>query len=102
MCSFDGPAHKLDGVQLPPPAAFLLALLQGAVVNPWPLCHLCRLSNTQFALEELEAIVEEAAAAGTYVCAHAYTVPAIERAVRCGVRSIEHGNCLDAATAGAG
>ena len=66
-----------------------------------PIC-LCRLTNTQFALEELEAIVEEAAACGTYVCAHAYTVPAIERAVQCGVRSIEHGNCLDEATAGVG
>ena len=35
------------------------------------------------------------------VCAHAYTPAAIARAVRCGVRSIEHGNCLDEETAGA-
>jgi imidazolonepropionase-like amidohydrolase len=58
------------------------------------------LTNTQFALDELEAIMEEAAACGTYVCAHAYTAQAIARAVRCGVRSIEHGNCLDEAAAG--
>lgn len=38
-------------------------------------------------------------AAGTYVCAHAYTPRAIERAVRCGVRSIEHGNYIDPPTA---
>ncbi len=37
--------------------------------------------------------------AGTYVCAHAYTPRAIERAVRCGVRSIEHGNYIDPPTA---
>jgi imidazolonepropionase-like amidohydrolase len=59
-----------------------------------------RLTNTQFSLDELEAAVEEAAACGTYVCAHAYTAAAIARAVRCGVRSIEHGNCMDEATAG--
>lgn len=59
------------------------------------------LTSTQFSREELAAIVEEAAACGTYVCAHAYTAPAIRRAVDCGVRSIEHGNHLDRATAGA-
>ena len=71
----------------------------GATYCP-PICLPCRLTNTQFALEELDAIVEEAAACGTYVCAHAYTAQAIARAVRCGVRSIEHGNCLDEAAAG--
>lgn len=35
------------------------------------------------------------------VTAHAYTAAAIKRAVECGVRSIEHGNCLDEAAAGA-
>jgi hypothetical protein len=43
----------------------------------------------------LRAIVEEAEAAGTYVCAHAYMPSAIKRAIQCGVRSIEHGNWLD-------
>ena len=46
----------------------------------------CRLTSTQFSIAELTAIVEEAQATGTYVCAHAYTPAAIERAVRCGVR----------------
>jgi imidazolonepropionase-like amidohydrolase len=53
------------------------------------------LDGTQFSIEELTAIVEEAAAAKTYVMAHAYSPEAIKRAVRCGVRSIEHGNLLD-------
>ena len=49
--------------------------------------------------DEIRAIVEEARARGTYVLAHAYTAPAIARAVRCGVRTIEHGNLVDAPTA---
>lgn len=47
----------------------------------------------------MTAIVEEAAAYKTYVCAHAYNSDAIARALKCGVRSIEHGNLLDAPTA---
>eukprot|EP00850_Spirogloea_muscicola_P021370 SM000246S08213 [mRNA] locus=s246:170711:175080:- [translate_table: standard] len=49
-----------------------------------------------FSEEELRAIVEEASNAGTYVAAHAYTAAAVSRALKCGVRSIEHGNLLDA------
>ncbi|MDQ0015275.1 imidazolonepropionase-like amidohydrolase [Variovorax boronicumulans] len=49
--------------------------------------------------DEIRAIVEEAAGRGTYVMAHAYTAAAIARAVRCGVRTIEHGNLVDAPTA---
>ena len=45
-------------------------------------------------------MVEEAAAAGSYCTAHAYTAAAIRRAVECGVRAIDHGNCLDEETAG--
>jgi imidazolonepropionase-like amidohydrolase len=49
--------------------------------------------------DEIRAIVDEARARGTYVLAHAYTAAAIARAVRCGVRTIEHGNLVDAPTA---
>jgi imidazolonepropionase-like amidohydrolase len=49
--------------------------------------------------DEIRAIVEEARARQVYVCAHAYTADAISRAVRCGVRTIEHGNLVDLATA---
>ncbi|MGI4861621.1 MAG: amidohydrolase family protein [Janthinobacterium lividum] len=54
------------------------------------------IDGTQYSIEELTAIVEEATAAKTYVMAHAYSPEAIKRAVRCGVRSIEHGNLIDA------
>ena len=57
------------------------------------------LEGTQYSEEELTAIVQEARAARTYVMAHAYTPESISRAIRCGVRSIEHGNLLDADTA---
>jgi imidazolonepropionase-like amidohydrolase len=53
------------------------------------------LDGTQYSVDELTAIVEEARAARTYVMAHAYSPESIIRAVRCGVRSIEHGNLLD-------
>lgn len=49
--------------------------------------------------DEIRAIVAEASARNTYVMAHAYTPAAIARAVRCGVRTIEHGNLIDAPTA---
>ncbi|WP_374571329.1 amidohydrolase family protein [Phenylobacterium sp.] len=50
----------------------------------------------QFTAEEVRAVVEEAASRRTYVMAHAYTADAITHAVRNGVRSIEHGNLLNA------
>jgi imidazolonepropionase-like amidohydrolase len=53
------------------------------------------IDGTQYSTEELRAICEEAVAANTYVMAHAYSPRSIERAVRAGVRSIEHGNLLD-------
>jgi len=57
------------------------------------------LEGTQYALGELAAAVEEADAAGVYAMAHAYSARAVTRAVQAGVRSIEHGNLIDAATA---
>jgi imidazolonepropionase-like amidohydrolase len=49
----------------------------------------------QYSVEELQALVDEARRASTYVMAHAYTAPAIERCVRAGIRTIEHGNLID-------
>ena len=54
----------------------------------------------QFADEEIAVAVDEARRRRTYVMAHAYTAETIARAVRLGVRSIEHGNLIDAPTAG--
>jgi len=57
------------------------------------------LEGTQFSLDELKAACEEAEAANLYAMAHAYSPRAVTRAVQAGVRSIEHGNLIDAATA---
>jgi imidazolonepropionase-like amidohydrolase len=53
----------------------------------------------QYSRAELDAIVDEAQRADTYVMAHAYTPAAIGRAIEAGVRTIEHGNLIDEATA---
>jgi imidazolonepropionase-like amidohydrolase len=66
----------------------------GGVASPTDPVH-----ALGYSLEETRAIVDEAAARQTYVMAHAYTPQAIARAVECGVRSIEHGNLVDAPTA---
>jgi imidazolonepropionase-like amidohydrolase len=47
----------------------------------------------------VRAIIEEAQAWRTYVMAHAYSPEAIRRSIDFGVRSIEHGNLIDRATA---
>jgi imidazolonepropionase-like amidohydrolase len=57
------------------------------------------IDGTQFSIEELQAAVQEAEAANLYVLAHAYSPRAVTRAVQAGVRSIEHGNLIDEATA---
>lgn len=65
-------------------------MLGGGVTSPTD-----RIDATQFATDEITAIVAEARAAGRYVAGHAYTAEAINRGLECGVRSIEHGNLLD-------
>ena len=55
--------------------------------------------NLQYSEEEIAAAVWEAESWKTYVMAHAYTSEAIRRCVELGVKSIEHGNLIDAETA---
>jgi imidazolonepropionase-like amidohydrolase len=69
-------------------------MVSGGVASPYD-----PLESLQFTEEEISAAVEEAKAFGRYVLTHAYTPEAITRAVKCGVRTIEHGNLVDAATA---
>jgi imidazolonepropionase-like amidohydrolase len=57
------------------------------------------LDTTQYTVPEMRAAVEEAAAVGKYVLAHAYSDAAVRRAVEAGVRSIEHGNLIREAAA---
>ncbi len=51
--------------------------------------------NPQFTEDEVRAIVEAAQDYGFHVAAHAHGTEGIKRAVRAGVRSIEHGTYLD-------
>ena len=53
----------------------------------------------QFSPEEMKAIVQTAADYGSYVLAHLYTPNCIQRAVRAGVKSLEHGHWIDEETA---
>ncbi|MFC4224181.1 metal-dependent hydrolase family protein [Lysinibacter cavernae] len=53
----------------------------------------------QYSNEEVQVAVAEATRRGSYVAAHAYSPEAIRHSVENGVRSIEHGNLLDAETA---
>jgi imidazolonepropionase-like amidohydrolase len=48
-----------------------------------------------FSQDEVDAIVRTAADLGTWVMSHAHGAEGIKRAVRAGVRSIEHGTYLD-------
>lgn len=57
-----------------------------------------RIDSDQYSEAEIAAVVDEALMANRYVVAHAYTARAIERCVRNGVRSIEHGNLADEAS----
>lgn len=58
-----------------------------------------RIGSDQFSEAEIAAIVDEAEMADLYVVSHTYTARSVARAVRNGVRSIEHGNLLDEETA---
>ncbi len=69
-------------------------MMSGGVASPYD-----PLDSLQFSDGEIAAAVEEASAFGRYVCAHAYTPQAITRAAHAGVRTIEHGNLIDARSA---
>ncbi|WP_296717347.1 amidohydrolase family protein [Erythrobacter sp.] len=56
------------------------------------------LDTAQFLEEEMRAAVRAAADWGTYVCSHVYTSDGIQRALRAGVKSIEHGQLADLET----
>lgn len=69
-------------------------MTSGGVVSPSD-----PIRNPQYSAEEVRAVTDEAARRGSYVAAHAYSPEAIVHSVENGVRSIEHGNLLDAPTA---
>jgi len=51
--------------------------------------------QSEYSEAEIRAAVEEAAKRGKWVAAHAHGAEGIKRAVRAGVRSIEHGSLMD-------
>lgn len=55
--------------------------------------------NPQFTEEEIRAIVETAADYEMFVAAHAHGKEGMQRAIRAGVRTIEHGTLMDVETA---
>lgn len=57
------------------------------------------LDVSQYTEAELHAAVEAAEDWNTYVTVHAYTPRAIQKAIRAGVKCIEHGQLMDEATA---
>jgi imidazolonepropionase-like amidohydrolase len=59
------------------------------------------LRPAQYSAEEIRAVTDEAARRGSYVAAHSYSPESIRHSIENGVRSIEHGNLLDAETAAA-
>jgi len=50
---------------------------------------------SEYTEEQIRAAVEQAAEYGTFVAAHAHGAEGIKRAVRAGVRSVEHGSLMD-------
>ena len=96
-------AHVADGVdavrraareELKGGADQLKVMAGGGIATPSD-----PIDMVQYTEEEIRAAVAEAASRRTYAFAHAYVPEAIVRAVRAGVRSIEHGNLIDAAAA---
>ena len=71
-------------------ARHIKLMVSGGISSPTD-----RITSTQFSVAEMTAAVEEAEAAEIYVLGHAYTTRAVNRALECGVRSIEHGNLMD-------
>lgn len=69
-------------------------MASGGVISPTD-----PLTVPQYSPEEVAVVCEEAGRRGSYVAAHAYSAEAVVHAVANGVRSVEHGNLIDAEAA---
>lgn len=96
-------SHVVDGVdavraavrtELRQGAKQIKLMASGGVASPTD-----PLMSMQMSHEEMRVASDEARDWGTYTLAHAYSPEAITRAILAGVRSIEHGNLIDAPTA---
>lgn len=66
-------------------------MASGGVVSPTDPLRI-----PQYSPEEIRAVTDEASRRGSYVAAHAYSAEAVVHAVSNGVRTVEHGNLIDA------
>ncbi len=89
ICDGVAEVRKAAREEIKQGAAFIKIMANGGVASPTDPIHFLG-----FAREEILAAVEEAKNAGTYVSAHLYTAEAIQRAVECGVHSLEHCNLI--------
>lgn len=91
----DGPADVLRRTreQLMKGASQIKIMAGGGVASPSD-----PIDSTQFLEEEMRAAVQAADDWNTYVCAHVYTSRGIQRCIRAGVKSIEHGQLADEET----
>jgi len=71
-------------------ADFIKVIATGAVLTEGT-----KPGASEYTEEQIRAAVEQAAEYGTFVAAHAHGAEGIKRAVRAGVRSIEHGSLID-------
>ena len=96
MTVADGPdaVRKTVREQMRQGADQVKIMCSGGVASPYD-----PLDSLQFSEAEIAAATDEARNFGRYVLAHAYTPEAITRAVENGVRTIEHGNLIDAKSA---
>jgi len=96
MRQSDGVPEVMKSVreQMRQGADHIKIMMSGGVASPYD-----PLDSLQFSPDEVAAAVQEAKAFGRYVCAHAYSPEAMQRAAHGGVRVIEHGNLIDDKTA---
>lgn len=96
---FKGMYREADGVdevrkaareQLKAGADFLKVMATGAYMNPGGVP-----GASQFNIDELKVIVEEADKLGLRVAAHAHGAEGIINALKAGVKTIEHGSFID-------
>jgi imidazolonepropionase-like amidohydrolase len=95
--------HIADGVpevlratreELRKGAVHIKLMAGGGIASQYDPLH-----TTQFTLEEMRAAVSAAADWGTYVLVHAYTDQSVARAIKAGVKVIEHGQLITEDTA---
>ncbi len=102
-CHADAIAVIADGVdavrravreELRRGASHIKIMASGGVASPTDPLERCQYSD-----EEIQAAVDEADRAGSYVAAHCHPAEAVRRSAALGVRSIEHATLIDRETA---